>query len=223
MPKEEVLPVTGDVRATYGRLSRVYGIVEGRFQKRLRGRGLELLGVREGETVLEIGFGTGCALAEIAGRVGASGRACGLDLTPEMVARARHRLEKQGLASRVELREGDARQMPYRDSHFDAVYMAAALELLDTPDIPVVLGEIRRLLKAGGRLVLSSMPKEGHEGSLVWRVYEWLHRTLPRVATCRPIYVEDSVTEAGFEIITAEEIKIAGIFPMKIVLARPAA
>ena len=182
-----------------------------------------MLGVREGETVLEIAFGTGCALAEIAGRVGGSGRACGLDLTPEMIARAKRRLEKQGLASRVELREGDARQMPYQDSHFDAVYMAAALELQDTPDIPVVLGEIRRLLKAGGRLVLSSMTKEGHEGSLVWRVYEWLHRALPQVATCRPIYVEDSVTEAGFEIITTEEIKIAGIFPMKIVLARPAA
>ena len=223
MPKEEVLPVTGDIREVYGRLSRFYGIVEVRFQKRLRARGLELLGVREGETVLEIGFGTGYALAEIAGRVGGSGRACGLDLTPEMIVRMRRRLEKRGLASRVELREGDARQMPYEDRHFDAVYMAAALELLDTPDIPVVLGEIKRVLKAGGRLVLSSMPKEGHEGSLVWRVYEWLHRTLPQVASCRPIYVEDSVTEAGFEIVSTEEMKIAGVFPMKIVQARPAA
>ena len=222
MPKEEVLPVTGDIRAIYGRLSRYYGVVEGWFQKRLRARGLELLGVKEGETALEVGFGTGYALAEIAGRVGGNGRLCGLDLTPQMIARARRRLERKGLASRVELREGDARQMPYEDRHFDAVYVAAALELLNTPDIPVVLGEIRRVLKAGGRLVLSSMPKEGHEGSLVWRVYEWLHRTVPQVASCRPIYVEDSVRDAGFEIVTAEEIKIAGIFPMKIVLARPA-
>jgi len=222
MPKEEVLPVTGDIRAVYGRLSRFYGVVEGWLQKRLRGRGLALLAVREGETVLEIGFGTGYALAETAGHVGGSGRLCGLDLTPEMIARARRRLARKGLASRVELREGDARRMPYEDAYFDAVYMAAALELFDNPDIPVVLDEIRRVLKAGGRLVLSSMPKEGHEGSLVWRVYEWLHRTLPQVASCRPIYVEDSVRSAGFEIVSAEEIRIARVFPMKIVLARPA-
>ena len=223
MPKEEVLPVTGDIRAIYGRLSRFYGVVEGRFQKRLRERGLEILGIREGESILEIGFGTGCALVEIARRVGGSGRACGLDLTPEMITRARRRLEKQGLAGRVELCEGDARKMPYEDGLFDAVYMSETLELFDTPDIPVVFAEIRRVLKVRGRLVLSSMPKEGHEGSLVWRVYEWLHRTLPQVASCRPIYVEDSVTSAGFEIATTEEMKIAGVFPTKIVMARPAA
>ena len=223
MPKEEVLPVTGDIRAIYGRLSRFYGVVEGRFQRRLRERGLELLAIREGESILEIGFGTGCALVEIARRVSGSGRAYGLDLTPEMITRARRRLEKQGLVGRVELCEGDARKMPYEDGLFDAVYMAETLELFDTPDIPVVFAEIRRVLKVRGRLVLSSMPREGHEGSLVWRVYEWLHRTLPQVASCRPIYVEDSVTSAGFEIATTEEIKIAGVFPTKIVMARPAA
>ena len=223
MPKEEVLPVTGDIRAIYGRLSRFYGVVEGRFQRRLRERGLELLAIREGESVLEIGFGTGCALVEIARRVGVSGRACGLDLTPEMITRARRRLEKQGLVGRVELCEGDARKMPYEDGLFDAVYMSETLELFDTPDIPVVFAEIRRVLKVRGRLVLSSMPKEGHEGSLVWRVYEWLHRTLPQVASCRPIYVEDSVTSAGFKMAATEEMKIAGVFPTKIVMARPAA
>jgi demethylmenaquinone methyltransferase/2-methoxy-6-polyprenyl-1,4-benzoquinol methylase len=223
MPREEVLPVTGDIRAIYGRLSRFYGVVEGWFQKRLRGRGLALLAVREGETVLEVGFGTGHALTEIAGQVGEGGRLCGLDLTPQMIARARRRLARRRPTSRVELHEGDARRMPYEDGDFDAVYMAAALELFDNPDIPVVLSEIRRVLKADGRLVLSSMPKEGHEGSLVWRVYEWLHRTVPLVASCRPIYVEDSVKSAGFNIVTAEEMKIAGVFPMKVLLARPAA
>ena len=223
MPKEEVLPVTGDIRMIYGRLSRFYGVVEGSFQKKLRERGLELLSIRKGEAVLEIGFGTGCALVEIARRVGESGRACGLDLTPEMITRARHRLEKQGLAGKAELCEGDARKMPYEDGLFDAVYMSETLELFDTPDIPVVLAEIRRVLKVRGRLVLSSMPREGHEGSLVWRVYEWLHRTLPQVASCRPIYVEDSVTSAGFEIADTEEMKIVGVFPTKIVTARPAA
>ena len=221
MPEKEVLRVSGDIRGTYGWLSRFYGVVEERFERGVRERGLELLDVKDGEAVLEIAFGTGCSLVEIARRAGTAGTVHGIDLTPEMAARAKRRLEKEGLGGRVELREGDARQLPYGDAQFDAVYMAAALELFDTPDIPVVLAEIRRVLKPGGRLGLVSMPREGHEDSLVWKVYEWLHRTFPRHASCRPIYVEDSVKSAGFEITAAEEQKIAGVFPMKIVVAGP--
>ncbi len=221
MPRKEVLRVRGDIKATYGKVSRVYATLEERFEKKLRERGLELLDVQEGEIVLEIGFGTGCSLVEIAKRVGATGKACGIDVTPEMVELAEKRLEKEELAERVELHEGDAREMPYKNKRFDAVYMAAALELFDTPDIPRVLGEIKRVLKSAGRLGVISMPKEGHENSIILRIYEWIHRMFPRYASCRPIYVEDSVKDAGFDIIRTEEMKMAGIFPMKMVLAKP--
>jgi ubiquinone/menaquinone biosynthesis C-methylase UbiE len=219
MPAREVLRVEGDIRATYAKLSRVYAAVEGIFEKKLRRRGLELLNIQEGETVLDIGSGTGYALVEIAKAVGETGRAYGIDVTPQMLALAQKRLEKKRLAERVELREGDARDMPYEDNKFDAVYMAATLELFDTPDIPVVLAEIKSVLKPGGRLGITSMPKEGHEDSMVFRCYEWVHRTFPRYASCRPIYVEDSVREAGFQITRTEEMAIAGVFPMKIVMA----
>ncbi len=66
-----------------------------------------------------------------------------------------------------------------------------------------------------------SMPKEGHEDSVVLRFYEWIHRTFPRYASCRPIYVEDSVRDAGFEIMEVEEMMMARLFPMKIVMAKP--
>jgi len=75
MPKKEILRVEGDVRATYAKLSRVYAAVEGIFEKKLRQRGLELLNIQEGETVLEIGSGTGYALVEIAKAVGETGKA----------------------------------------------------------------------------------------------------------------------------------------------------
>jgi ubiquinone/menaquinone biosynthesis C-methylase UbiE len=219
MPAKEVLRVEGDIRATYAKLSRVYAAVEGIFEKKIRRRGLELLNIQEGETVLEIGSGTGYALVEIAKAVGETGRAYGIDVTPQMLALAQKRLERAGLAERVELREGDAIDMSYEDEKFDAVYMAATLELFDTPDIPVVLAEIKSVLKPTGRLAITSMPKEGHENSMVLRCYEWVHRTFPRYASCRPIYVEDSVREAGFKITKTEEMAIAGVFPMKIVMA----
>ncbi len=221
MPRKEILRVKGDIKATYAKLSRVYAILEGRFERKLRERGLELLGVQEGETVLEIGFGTGYSLVEIAKSVGKTGKAYGIDVTLEMVRLARKRLDKERLTERVELYQGDAREMPYDGEQFDAVYMAGTLELFDTPDIPGVLAEIKRVLKPSGRLGVISIPKGSHEDMMILRFYEWIHRTFPRYASCRPIYVEDSVRDAGFEITRAEEMKMGGVFPMKIVMAKP--
>ena len=219
--KQEILRVRGDIRATYAKLSRIYASIEGRFERGLRERGLELLNIQEGEVVLEIGFGTGHSLVEIARRIGKAGKVYGIDLTPEMVELAKKRLEKEGLVEKVELYQDDAREMPYQDRQFNAVYMAATLELVDTPDIPRVLAEIKRVLQPAGRLGIISMPREGHEDSIFLKFYEWVHRTFPKYASCRPIYVEGSMIDAGFEITKVEEMKISGIFPMKIVMAKP--
>ncbi|MBM3702494.1 MAG: methyltransferase domain-containing protein [Actinobacteria bacterium] len=218
--KKEILRVKGEIKETYGKISKIYATLEGKFEKRLRERGVEYLDIQKGETVLEIGFGTGITLVEIAKSVGETGKAYGIDVTPEMVELARRRLEMEGLGRRVELSEGDARNMPYEDNMFNAVYMAAVLELFDTPDIPKVLKEIKRVLKSDGRLVVVSIPKEDHENSIVLRLYEWAHRKFPKYASCRPIYVEDSLRDAGYNLIRTDEMLMAKLFPMKIVVAK---
>ena len=149
--KKEILRIRGDIKATYARISRVYDAFKGRFERKLRGRGLELLDIKEGEAVLEIGFGTGYLLIEIARSVGKNGKVSGIDLTSQMVSLAKARVQKEGLAERVELREGDAREMPYQNKQFDVVFMTAMLELFDKPDTPKVLAEIKRVLKPAGR------------------------------------------------------------------------
>jgi len=217
---KEILRVKGDIKATYAKLSKIYAILEERFEKKLREKGLELLDVQKGEVVLEIGFGTGCSLVEIAKSVGETGKAYGIDLTPEMVKLSKKRLEKEGLEERAELQEGNARKMSYRDNMFDAVYMASTLELFDTPDIAKVLREIKRVLKPTGRLGVVSIAKEGHEDSKILKFYEWLHQKIPKYASCRPIYVEDSIKDTGYKIIKTEEMMIAKLFPMKIVMAK---
>jgi len=222
--KKEILRVPAsleDIKKSYGILSRFYAIMEGTFEKGFRRKGLQLLSVALGEVVLEIGLGTGFSLKEMARSVGEKGKAYGIDITPQMLERTRKRLQKAGLMDRVELCEGDARSMPYEDSKFDAVYMAATLELFDTPDIPRVLKEIKRVLKPGGRLGVASMTKEGWEGSLFIRFYEWLHRKIPKYASCRPIYVEKSIKDAGYQIIKSEEFVLFKIAPGRIVVARP--
>ena len=222
--KGDILRVSAtpeNIKKSYGVLSKLYGLLEGEFEKGLREKGLECLSVKEGEAVLEIGIGTGFSLQEIAKSVGTAGKAYGLDITPEMLMLTEKRLRKAKLMDSVELKEGDARTMPYEDNMFDAVYMAATLELFDTPDIPRVLGEIKRVLKPGGRFGVASLSKEGKESFWFTRFYEWMHRKFPKYASCRPIYVERTIKDAGFEVVKREEFMIMKLVPMKLVMTRP--
>jgi ubiquinone/menaquinone biosynthesis C-methylase UbiE len=191
----EILRVEGEIKETYGKLSKIYAALEGRFEKKLRERGLKFLDIQKGEVFLGIGFGTGFTLAELVKAVEETGRVYGVDVAPEMVQLARERLKKEGLAKKMELSEADARNMSYEDNMFDAVYKSSVLELFDTPDIPKVLAEIKRVLKPNGKLEAVSMSKENHEDSKFLRFYEWMHRKFPGYASCRPIYVEDSITQ----------------------------
>ena len=222
--RKEILRVrvtTEAIKESYEKISKVYAIVEAVVERKLRKKALKLLAIQEGEMVLEIGFGTGFALCELAKSIGKTGKAYGIDVTPQMVEITRKRLQKEGLTDRAELYVEDARSMPFEEDLFDAVYMASTLELFDTPDIPKVLREIKRVLKASGRLGVVSMSRKGYENLLSLRLYEWLHKKIPKYVSCRPIYLEDSLREAGYQIVKAEEFMLAKLVPEKIVLAKP--
>ncbi len=208
-----------EAKTSYDRISRFYDYFEGPFERDVRGRALEQLNVKEGETVLEVGFGTGHCLEDMARRVGKTGKAYGIDISSGMLEITRERLEKAGLTERVELYRGDAMSMPYENEMFDAVFMSFALELFDTPEIPVVLKEIKRVLKPNGRLGVVSMSKEDGE-SILLKLYEWLHKNFPKYADCRPIYVEQSIKDAGYSIRSKEKTKLFGLLG-EIVVAKP--
>lgn len=216
----EVLPVDRskrDARDYYDRVSGFYGFMTGLFERRFSEMALSRLGVREGERVLEIGFGAGHCLTMIAEGAGERGRAAGIDISQGMVRVSRKRLDRAGLRARVDLCVGDAARLPYRDGVFDAVFMSHTLELFDTPDIPAVLAEVRRVLKPGGRLGIASMSREGGR-SMMLRLYEWAHTRWPKYVDCRPIYAEKALRNAGFEIETKETPKLFGL-PEEIVAA----
>jgi len=93
----------------------------------------------------------------------------------------------------------DALDMAYKNNKFDAVFMNFTLELFDTPEIPKILTEIKRVLKPKGKLGVISISKEDGD-SLLLKLYEWAHKKFPQYVDCRPIYVEQSIKDAGFEI-----------------------
>lgn len=221
MPAPEIsrVPRTKDeAKAAYDKMSRWYDVVAGSSEQKFVQLGLEKLAVAEGEVVLEIGFGTGHALVALAQAVGESGKVYGIDISEGMRNLAQEEIEKAGLAERVELRLGDAAQLPFGNDSFDAIFMSFTLELFDTPEIPVVLAECRRVLRSGGRLAVVAMSKKGDGGSML-RLYEWAHEKIPKYVDCRPIYARQSLEEAGFEVVETVLKSMWGL-PVEIVLAK---
>ena len=221
---KDILPVSrtkDEAKQFYNRISRVYGYLTGPFERKYAERAVRNLSVQEGETVLEIGFGPGYCLRQIAESVGKTGKAYGIDISSGMLEVARRRLEKAGLIDRVELYCGDAANTPYSDNTFDAVFMSYTLELFDTPEIPVVLQEVKRVLKPDGRLGIAGMSKANGNSKFL-KLYEWLHQKWPKYFDCRPIYVEQSIEDSGYKIVEKEKVKLLGILPIEIVVAMKA-
>jgi ubiquinone/menaquinone biosynthesis C-methylase UbiE len=194
-----VLQSKEETRAFYDKIAGVYDLLADRSEQPVRRAGLQMLGVQPGEKVLEIGFGTGRSLIELARSVGPAGRVFGIDLSEKMRKIAQRRVRAKGLGERVELICGDALHLPYEAETLDGIFMSFTLELFDTPEIPLVLTECRRVLRTGGRIVVVGMSRVGPNG-LVTEIFEWTHRHFPNYLDCRPILVRRAVEDAGFHV-----------------------
>ena len=202
-------------RRNYDRLSRWYDRLAMRSERRCTELGLEKLAVHEGDRVLEIGFGTGEGLLALARSVGAAGEAHGIDLSEGMLRVAGRKVAAAGLEDRVHLQRSDATHIQYPDESFDRVFMGFVLELFDTPEIPLVLVECRRVLRAHGKICIVGMSKKGGWAE---QLYEWFHRRFPALVDCRPIFVRRALDSAGFQILDSTMLSMWGL-GVEIVLA----
>ncbi len=163
------------------------------------GNPIALASLKEGETVLDLGSGAGfdCFLA--AGRVGPRGKVIGIDMTPEMLERARENALKDKIEN-VEFRQGDIEHLPVEDGSVDVIISNCVINL--APDKGRVFRESFRVLKPGGRLMVSDIV-------LTKPLPEFVKNSVAAYVGCvagaalREDYLE-TMRQAGFENVTVQ-------------------
>ena len=157
------------------------------------GNPLEYMDVQEGDVVVDLGSGAGIDVLLASHLVGESGKAIGIDMTPEMIERAQQNAEETG-AKNVDFRLGEIESMPVEDESVDWIISNCVICL--SPDKNKVFEEAYRVLKPGGKLVVSdmvanNMPRWARAAVSAW--VSCISGALPEDQ-----YL-DSMRQAGFE------------------------
>lgn len=200
---QELAQRTNKVRRVWAKRAPQYDKSIGFFERRVFGRSHRGWACsRATGDVLEVAVGTGLNLPHYP----TGARLTGLDLSNEMLAIARER--SQELGREIELRDGDAHQLPFADESFDSV--VCTYSLCNIPDPQRALAEMRRILRPGGKVILVDHIRSASK-PVFWiqRAVEFITRRLEgEHMTRRPAeYLEPS----GFDVIERERLGSTGV------------
>ena len=142
-----------------------------------RSRAVRMLSDEQPRRVLDVATGTADLAIKIE-RTLHPRETIGIDLSTEMLDRGRAKIEQKGLSPRISLRKADAADLPFADASFDAAFVAFGVRNFE--DLDAGLGDIRRVLRPGGALVVLEFSSP--RAFPIKQVYDWYsRRVLPRI------------------------------------------
>lgn len=153
--------------------------------------------VKEGETVVDLGSGAGLDLLIASKKVGPTGYVIGIDMTDAMIAKARENIEKAGVTN-VEIRKGLIEKLPVDDSSVDWIISNCVINL--SPEKSNVFSEIHRVLKPGGKILISDIVVED--------LPEWLRQDDMLYSACVAGAVSEDEYIAGLRESGLDDVKV---------------
>lgn len=196
MPAPDLLPARlpkEAVRRTYTWIAPTHDVLAVLVERKARRLGLSWFNARNGERLLEVAVGTGLSFGKVL-RQNPDGWTEGVDLTPAMLRRAARRAARAPTEN-YRLRLADAYALPFPDDHFDGLFNSYMFDLLPEADFAPVLGEFRRVLKPGGRLVQVNMTPGRHRYNRLWEMIYRLHP--PLLGGCRGVEMAPYFEHSG--------------------------
>ena len=210
-----------DARISQQKISVVYDAVAPLYdiwgmltESKARDRALELADIRDGQNILEVAVGTGIAFQEIVHR-NPSGKNTGIDLSPGMIRKARHRLLNTNLKN-FKLEIGSAFHLNHSDNSIDLLVNNYMFDLIPFQDMDAIIREFKRVLKPDGKLILVNMTRGEKFGS---HIYERIYKLSPRLmGGCRGVALSEKLISNGFQILLKEYHQQL-FFPSEVILA----
>lgn len=201
--------------ATWSRVAHFYDL-QLRLERPALDAAVELAGAQREDRLLDVATGTAGLLRRLARCPARPDRAIGVDASRAMLARA------PDLPSRWGLQQADASALPFPDASFDVATACYLLHTLEVPTRQQVLGEVARVLRAGGRLVTvtPTEPRGRAARALAAPLIALARRSSGLLAGLRPLDPTDELIGAGFAVRSVRHV--AGGYPSMCVLAERA-
>jgi ubiquinone/menaquinone biosynthesis C-methylase UbiE len=202
------------VKKDYSKVAWIYDAWSLFTESKAATKVLEFAEIDGRERILDVAVGTGVLFKKIV-LLNSDGFTEGIDISPSMLKHAEKRLSGSNF-SNYKLEEGNAYSLQFEDNYFDLVINNYMLDLLPEEDFTKILDEFYRVLRPGGKVVISSMACGNNWNNKLW--YK-ISKSFPVLMTnCRPIALEKHIMESGFNNIKSFYIT-QNTFPSEVIMA----
>lgn len=200
-----------ETKKNYKRVAWFYNLWSRLTESKSARKVIELTEIQDGERIVEIACGTGQVFNEIVKR-NSSGYNLGIDLSPDMLSKARKLLRKAD-QQHYELREGDVFNLQIKNESFDKLVNNFMIDIMPEDRFDSILHEFYRILKPNGIAVISVFSQGTRKVNSCWI---WIAKHFPKLLTnCRPVEIKIHAKKIGFKV--EQEVEISqNTFPSKV-------
>jgi ubiquinone/menaquinone biosynthesis C-methylase UbiE len=190
------------IKNAYSKAAWIYDFWNNLFEVKVFERVVELAEPTGSENFLEAAVGTGYVFEKVA-RLNVNGMNEGLDLSPAMLRKAEKRMNRTGIKN-YHLQTGSVLSLPYESVVFDLIINNFMFDLLPESSFNTILSEFYRVLKPGGKLIISTMCLGNKWYNGIWY---YIAKLLPLLLLgCRPVSLSKYIVRSGFKIDKVENI-----------------